>query len=167
LLDFDFGNKNNIGFGIEAEYIFPFNKNKWAIAIEPTYQSFKADTVKPATFVSGGKLISTINYTSVEIPISIRHYFFLSKLSKIFVTGAFIFDKGFKSSVEFKRLDNSIFDAIDIKNATNFSIGAGYKLKDKYSMELRYQTNRNIMSKNANWQSNYQTVSLNLGYTIF
>jgi hypothetical protein len=33
-----FDNKFSSRFGIEAEFILPFNKNKWGIIIEPTYQ---------------------------------------------------------------------------------------------------------------------------------
>src|SRR5699024_876693 len=35
LKDFHLDNKIGFRFGIEAEYILPFNKNKWGIAIEP------------------------------------------------------------------------------------------------------------------------------------
>lgn len=45
-LNVDFPNKTNLRFGVEAEYILPFNKNKFAILFEPTYQYYKeADEV--------------------------------------------------------------------------------------------------------------------------
>ena len=37
----DYGNQSGIGFGVEFEALLPFNRNKWGISIEPTYQSFK------------------------------------------------------------------------------------------------------------------------------
>lgn len=38
----DFDNEFGFRFGIEAEFIIPVNKNKWAILIEPTYQYYKS-----------------------------------------------------------------------------------------------------------------------------
>ncbi len=39
--NFDFDNKSSFGLGVEAEFILPFNKNKWAFTIEPTYPTYK------------------------------------------------------------------------------------------------------------------------------
>ena len=36
--DVDFGSQSTIRFGLETEFILPFNKNKWAVIVEPTYQ---------------------------------------------------------------------------------------------------------------------------------
>jgi hypothetical protein len=95
--DIDFENKIGFGFGLEAEFILPFNKNKWAIAIEPTYQSFKSKKTTNVTNVSGGVLIASVDYSSIEVPVSLRHYFFLNNSSKIFINASYIFDLSSKS----------------------------------------------------------------------
>jgi len=59
--DTDFENKIEFGFGLEAEFILPFNKNKWAIAIEPTYQSFKSQKTTNVNNISGGVLIANVD----------------------------------------------------------------------------------------------------------
>ena len=41
--DTDFDNTLNFRLGIELEFILPYNKNKWAIIFEPTYQYFKSE----------------------------------------------------------------------------------------------------------------------------
>jgi hypothetical protein len=52
--NYNFENEISFGFGIEAEFILPFNKNKWAIIIEPTYQRFKSEeTIRTNDFSSG------------------------------------------------------------------------------------------------------------------
>jgi len=43
--DVDFGNRGNVRLGIEAEFILPFNKNKWALFLEPFYQSYSSKSV--------------------------------------------------------------------------------------------------------------------------
>jgi hypothetical protein len=32
---------SSFGLGLEAEFILPYNRNKWAVVIEPTYQEYK------------------------------------------------------------------------------------------------------------------------------
>ena len=155
------------GFGIEAEFIFPVNKNKWAIAIEPTYQSFKSEKTVDANNVSGGILITEADYNSIEIPLSLRHYFFLNNNSKLFVNISYVFDFSSKSSIEIKRSDNSTYNSLDVKSRNNLAFGIGYKLNDKYGLEMRYQTSREILSDFVFWNSNYNTLSIIFGYSFF
>ena len=166
-LDTKFGNKSSIGYGIEVEYIFPFNKNKWSVFIEPTYQNYKAEQTTDAKNVYGGKILSEVNYNSIEIPVGIRYYFFINSNSKIFINTCFIFDYSSKTSIEFKRADGSSYNSLDINSKNNLAIGIGYKLNDKYGVEFRYQTKREILKDYVSWSSNYKTVSIIFGYTIF
>ncbi len=62
--------------GIELESILPFNKNKWAVFIAPSYYSHKLD--------SSGKANISI-YRALEIPLDIRYYMFLNAKNKFFV----------------------------------------------------------------------------------
>ena len=73
-----FENAFNLNFGIEGEYILPFNRNKWALAIEPTYQVFNAEKETENEFYS---LVyrSKISLKTLQIPFSIKHYFYLKK----------------------------------------------------------------------------------------
>jgi outer membrane autotransporter protein len=162
-----FGNKMGFGFGLEAEFILPYNKNKWAIVIEPTYQSYKSKKTSNVFNISGGILIAEVNYSSIEIPVSLRHYLFLNNNSKIFINASYIFDFSSKSSIEFKRSDNSNLDSLDIKTRPNLGIGLGYKQNDKYSLEIRYQTGRNVLSNYNVWRSEYKSLSIIFGYSLF
>ena len=83
LRDTNFGTKLGFSVGIEAEFILPFNNNKWALLIEPTYQYFNTKKETP-------DLTSEINYSSIEIPIGVRHYMFINQKSKIFINGLII-----------------------------------------------------------------------------
>lgn len=163
----DLGNKIGFGFGIEVEYILPFNKNKWSLSIEPTYQNFKIEKKANTNNVSGGVIRTVVNYNSIEIPISLRHYFFLNNNSKIFTNISFIFDISSNSSVDFRRADNTNINILDIDSGSNLAFGAGYKFNDKYSMELRYLSGREILGRYAFWSSNFKTLSVIFGYSIF
>lgn len=163
----DFGNKTGFGFGVEAEYILPFNKNKWSIALEPTFQNFKSQKSSNVPDVSGGVQNVSVNYSSIEIPITFRHYFFLNKNSKLFLNASYIIDLPSKSTVEFTRNDGSSFNTLDIKSRNNSALGLGFKQNDKISVELRYQTTREILGNYVFWNSNYNTVSFIFGYSFF
>lgn len=163
----DFGKKTRIGFGVEAEYILPFNKNKWSIAIEPSYQSFKSEKTTNVKDVSGGIQNVSIDYSSIEVPLTIRHYFFLNKNAKLFVNASYVIDFALKSSVEFTRNDDSNFNTLKIKSRNNPAIGIGFKQNDRYSIELRYQTSSEILANYVFWSSNYKTVAIIFGYSFF
>ena len=162
----DFGNKVGFGFGLEAEYILPFNKNKWSIAIEPTYQNFKAEKTNTSSTVSGGQYTAIIDYTSIDVPVSLRHYFFLDNNSKLFINASIVFDVSSKSSIEFRRSDNTLLNSLDLSAVHNYAFGAGYKLDDKFSVELRFQT-REVLGNYLLYNSSYTTTSIILGYSLF
>jgi hypothetical protein len=163
----DFDNKIGFGFGLEAEFILPFNKNKWAITIEPTYQSFKSEKKTNNINHTGGRLIAKADYSSIEIPVSLRHYLFLNNNSKIFINASFIFDLSSKSSIEFSRDNASGSSSIEIVTRPNFAFGIGYKYNDKYSLEVRHLSSREVLDSYLAWNSDYKTFSLIFGYSIF
>lgn len=153
--DTDFDNEFGFRFGFEAEFIMPFNKNKWSLIIEPTYQYFKSEKEITNHSVKA-------DYKSIEIPVGIRHYFFLNEDSKIFINCSFIFDFSNNSIIDF-----SPGTALEIKTRNNLAFGIGYKHNDKYSLELRYQTSREVLSDFLSWNSDYKTLSIILGYSLF
>ena len=164
----DFGSKTGFGFGLEAEFILPFNKNKWAFAIEPTYQSYKSESTTNVSFVSGGEILAEVEYSSVEVPVGVRHYFFLDNNSKIFIDASFIFDLSSKSSITFRRTDGSSLDNdLEIDSRNNLAFGIGYKFYDKYSLEMRYQASRELLGDYSFWDADFKTLSIILGYSLF
>ena len=163
----DFGNKLGFGLGIEAEFILPFNRNKWAITIEPTYQNFKSEKEVNGSFFSSGEQIVTANYNYIEIPISVRHYFFINKDSKVFINASYIIAISSNSSLEFTSPPYIFSKSVELITRRNFGLGVGYKFKNKYSLEMRLQTSKNIMANYSYWDSNYKTSSLIFGYTLF
>lgn len=154
--DFDLDNEIALRFGIEAEIIMPFNKNKWSLIIEPSYQYYKSE--KEISNVS-----VNADYKSIEFPIGVRHYFFLNENSKIFINGSYnlAFD------------NNSIIDLssgidLEVVNSSTLAFGLGYKHNDKYILEIRYHASREILSRNGSeWFSDYNTLSVIFGYSFF
>lgn len=165
--DTDFGAKANVSLGVEAEFVLPFHKNKWSLLIEPTYQRLNSEQTMERDNVSGGILVSQVDYTSLEFPIGIRHYFFFREQSKIFVNASLIFDFTTHSSIHFKRADDSPLNSLDMLSRNNFAAGIGYTFKNRYSLEARYQSGRDVLSNYTFWDSSYRSFSLILGYSLF
>ncbi|MBQ0769091.1 MAG: tRNA modification GTPase, partial [Bizionia sp.] len=153
--NFEFDNESGLAIGIEAEYILPFNKNKWAIAIEPTYQSFKSEKTIEALNVSGGTLRATVDYTSIEVPLTVRHYLFLNEQSKLFLNVFFVLDFSSSPEIELKRADDSNLTTLKIETNNNFGLGMGYKSQDTFSVELRYQFSRDLTGSDKFWEADY------------
>jgi len=151
----DFGNGFGFRFGIEAEFIMPFNKNKWSLIIEPNYQYFKSEReITDQTVIA--------DYQSIEVPVGIRHFFFLNENSKIFINGSFII--GLSSN-----LDIDFSSGTDLESTTrnNLAFGIGYKYSDKYSLELRYQESSEFLRNYISWSSDYNAFSVIFGYSLF
>lgn len=165
-LDLKYGNENSsqefdsqseleFRFGIETEYILPFNKNKWAILLEPTYQYLKYNKIMYEQNVS-------VDYKSIEIPIGFRHYFFLNNKSKIFINASYVIDITSDSKIDFENGTD-----VKIEGSNYFAVGLGYKYDAKYIVEMRYGLSRDISENNPSWISDLNTLSFILGYTIF
>ncbi|KAA1245010.1 hypothetical protein [Aquimarina sp. RZ0] len=111
----------------------PFNRNKWALIFEPTYNNFKSEAELANQTVR-------VDYKSIEFHTGTRYYLFINKNSKAFLNGLFIFDLDNDSEIEFEYGGN-----LKIKSKNNLALGLGYKFKDRYSAKLRYQTSREVL----------------------
>ena len=142
----DFENQTNFRFGVELEFVMPFNKNKWAIFLEPTYQSFNSEKTE------GNKTFS-VDYESLELPIGIRHYFFLSDKSKLFINSAYVLDFAKDSAVLIGNQSNVNDNSTDLvfKTGNNLIFGAGFNYNSKFSIEFRQSTNRDILKNFVFW----------------
>lgn len=147
----DFDNKLIFKIGLEVEYIMPFNQNKWSLFVDPNFQAYKAST-------KFSFLTSEIDYSFIEIPLGVRHYFFLSNDSKIFLNAGYVLSLNIKSDF------NIGSTKYDLQKSSNYFAGVGYAYS-RYSVELRYNFNRGLLESNyAYWSSSYKSVGLNLGY---
>lgn len=147
----DYDKELTFRIGLELEFIMGFNKNKWAVIIEPTYQYYKTEDKKITN------MNTKVDYKSIELPIGLRHYLFLNEKSKFFINSSFIFDFALNSKVS----------QLDVLSAANLALGIGYNYNNSYSVEFRYHTNREILADYQAISSDYKTISIIFGYSIF
>jgi len=151
----DFGNQINYCMGLDVEVILPFNKNKWGVIFTPSYQYFNAIADYENTPIA-----VTIDYQSIEFPIGIRYYFFLSKDLNLFLNAMFISS----FSVDFNSKFTSL--GLDIKTGASMALGGGISYK-RFSSEMRYYTNRELLNDYINKKTDYTRLSLIIGYKLF
>jgi hypothetical protein len=148
--------------GVEAEIILPFNNNKWSIIFEPTYRSYQAEKNYDSPFTTSKDRIE-VDYTSIELPLGLRHYFYIDKNTRIFLNAAAFFEKTLDSKISYISSNGT---EIDISTGLNFVFGGGVKYKN-YSLEFRYETRRNILGGYEYYNAKYSNISLIFGYTLF
>ena len=167
--DIDFGSQINFRIGIMLEFSLPFRKNAWSLFIEPTYQYFKAETEYLWDFhvINPILVTASVNYQSLQLPFGVRYYILFNKIqSKIFLNLALATDFAINSYVKFGDLEN-----LEIKKTvfnTNLNFGLGYTFKDKLIVEFLFATKRDIFGDSfINWNTEYNTFSVIVGYNIF
>ncbi len=135
--------------------------------MEPTYQNYNKEESVITSEVSGGILFTEIKYSSLEIPIGLRYYVNFGEKSRIFLNAGPVIDVDLGSSYDVRRTNSSSFPLEhEFTTAINAMGGVGYLYNDKLSVELRYQTERNIFGSKP-LSSEYKSLSFIIGYRLF
>ena len=153
---YDFGVNTSLRFGLELEAILPFNKGKWAIALEPVYTSYKADG-------DGTEYTDNVDYQVVDIQFVARHYMFINSQSRAFINAGIAYSINVNNTSYFPSRRAYPVDFY-LKSPT-FVLGAGYKY-NKLSAELRYSAVQNVVFS-YDWKIKYNSFAITLGYEIF
>ncbi len=171
--DVDFGQNTGLRLGVEMEFLLPFNNDKWAFIIEPTYRTYSAEKeIQYVDFLTIKKFTNIeVTHTSIAFPIGLRHYFFLNDQSKIFINGGIVVDAVLKQEVNStneNKFDYNKTNESDLEGNAElgFSFGLGYKFQNKFSLEANVSPSRQIFEYNL-ISSSYTSFSLILGYSLF
>jgi hypothetical protein len=157
----DFGSNFTTSIGFAGEIVLPFRKNKWSIIVEPSFQYFSS-IVKNINDPSYFRPIDvSVSYKSIEVPVGLKHYFYLNEKSKIFINAFYVLDFQLKSKVGFSYYRPDL----QATSGNNFALGTGFS-HNRYSIEARYHFQRQILSRYATWNSKYQTISVLFGYRL-
>jgi hypothetical protein len=153
----EFKNKPAFRIGTECEYVLPFNKNKWGILFEPTFQHLNNEQYI-------GEVTANINYNSIELAAGLRHYFFLNNNLTLFADALFVpgYSLDFNSTITY---DYPFASPLNIKTKYSIAFGGGLGYK-KLSAEVRYCTERDMLD-NFYWEAKYSSFSVILGFKLF
>ncbi len=159
----DFGTHPNFQFGMEAEYIVPFNKNTWSLFFEPTYQHFKSSK---ANFRSD---LVSINLNLIDFSLGVRHYFFLNENLKIQLNALCspISILCFDPIINYvDQVYSFNYYSLKMDPSIKFSVGGGVDYK-RFSLDFRYSPNRSLLNGFQFVNADYQGISFIAGYKIF
>lgn len=151
-------------FGFEAEFILGSSKNKWAIIVDPSYSRFKGEFRD-----ASNKVISSIDYASIDIPLGVRYNMYISNKSRLFINTFYLLDFPLKIDAYNKFNFNS--ETYNLKwqgSTTDFEpiLGLGYNFDNKFSFEMRYCFNNNVLNRMRIYETKYSNLSLTVGYRI-
>ncbi|MEM7371831.1 MAG: hypothetical protein AAF587_24665 [Bacteroidota bacterium] len=161
--------------GVEAEISLPFRRKKWAILLEPTYQSIQRRMISRQT----GEEVGYLDYHSIDLPIGLRHSFFIGENSRIFVNGSLML---FSFTLRGNLLVPTLVEVQDaftsstrwvtrplethVVSSMTPSFGVGYGLYDRFALEFRYHMNRAVDRHLLGSTTRYTTIGFILSYTI-
>lgn len=156
---------------VELEYVFPFNRNKWAAYFEPAYRTFSAEEKLTREFSAD----LTAQYTSLELGLGARHYLFLNEDSKLFFSLGYVYDIPVESEVLFANTNRNMDPVLsDFNSSSSINLGFGLNFKSKYMIEAKYLMNRpfdgfKVVPENyyLDWRSKYSVLTLVVGYRLF
>lgn len=152
----EFSSQIGVQVGIEGEFIFQFNRNKWSALLEATYFNYSdEDRLRISSFDQN----VAVEYSGLELGFGARHSFFLENKSRLFINAGLVVPFSFNQS-----LTQTISADFEEFNTTiNASFGAGFEYKD-LSIEVRYNTPRNVID---DINAEYSSYSVTIGYAIF
>lgn len=70
----------------------------------------------------------------------------------------------FSADFDFLRNDGSLYKTLEYKALQSVGFGIGYNYNRKYSVELRYYTTKNVLAHYHFWKSDYDNLTLIIGY---
>lgn len=157
-------------FGLELELVLPFRRNNWSLFLDPSFQAFEAEKqFIQRIAIYDVETTSRINYKTIEIPFGIRHYIYLSDKSQLFLNASIALVFNSDSKIEFET-ESALGDEDDIiidGTEEYFSLGFGYRFNNRWSLEARYNTNRDLLAEIPNWTSTFdKSFSVILGYNF-
>jgi len=148
---YDLGKGSNMVIGIEAEYILPINKNKWAVFVAPNYQRYQYNLNTDNILTS-----RSADYRFISIPAGVRHYLFLTNKSVFSVNAGYAFVSNMDSFIKIGTYE------VQVTNSSQPFVGAGYSYR-KIGAEFRYNFKRDFV-KTMGWISSYSSAEITLQY---
>jgi hypothetical protein len=148
---YDYKPITSVRFGVDLEFALPFKKGKWAVMAEPTFQSFKSTDQNNLS----------LTYQSFEIPIGLRHKFFLGETQYIFIDAMGLLDFPTKFVHEHQ---TGLF-VEDERGIYGFAAGGGYAFR-RFSLEVRHYAKRTRTIGDI-FEYNYSKTTAILGFRIF
>lgn len=162
----DFGDEIDYRVGIELELsINKLKLNNFSLFTEPSYLSYEASAEIGESSESRNAKINTLQF-----PFGMRYYInFNDSDHKLFLNAAYIINN-YLDSTEIELINDAVLRSSNrpISSSGFYGFGVGYTFKDKYRIEIRHETKRDILkSRLSTYSGNFESSFLiTLGYNF-
>ena len=176
--DRSFTDDKYAAFNVGAELLVMFPSDKFGLFIKAEYETINTSISNKYTSPYGGVTTTTTIYSIkggiFNFYMGPRFNFNLNEKSKLYadvavVVGFPLSDLNRSVSVinNTSQYDSVNIGEIGLDSTISGNIGVGYTFRNKYSVEARYNANRDFLNRNRGGVSiNSTTLGLNLKYTI-
>lgn len=157
-----FVKENSVGYGLELEYMIPFNNYAWSFFAEGNYLSYNADKIalndnQNASLYDG----YMIDYKTIEMPFGINYNVNMNQNQRLYVKVAFA--PHFILSESYIAFNESNKESFS--SSSRFLVGLGYSFQN-LGVELRYYTPQNITQNIYKRGSDFTQLSMKLSYSF-
>jgi hypothetical protein len=158
----NFSKVTSFGFGLETEYVFPFNRYKWSLFVEANWLTYKSNNVTVGGEVNPPLYAGyAVELATIELPIGIKYNMNLDKNNRLFVKTAFVpYSIMSESYISFTDSYNEKFTS-----SSHLLFGIGYNYRS-LSMECRYYTPTNVTQNIIKRSSDVSQLSFKLSYAF-
>lgn len=182
----DFNSGVVFKIGLEIEYIFGLSNNrKWSVFTDPSFQTNYNTSnrylIRMESIGFGGSgnpdilepvyAYNEINYSAIELPIGLRHYMHLKNKKSIYFSFAMQFSLPINSNLKTSNEDTLEVTTTEItKTIFGVNFGLGYKINDKFNLDLIYTVNDYLTKEEIIGRTEYPRISqigIKAGYLIF
>lgn len=164
--------KTTVGFGGEIGLVFP--SEKFEIFIRAEYENYSGKSRYANNLTGSSRQENNYSLESDFINLNIggRYNFILNNKNKIFIDGAIGINMPFNDveyNINFPEASGTgtITNIYATGSNTFFNFGVGYTFNNKFGIDLRADTNRNLFGNTrSDDSSKFSRIGLNLKYTF-
>ena len=160
--------------GIEAEYLLPFNKQKWSFFTAPAYlQVSGEEEIHYKYYMPEEVTLVQVDYKAISVPVGLKYHFYLSDDSKIFIDAAYNLSIFFDGNITDSK--NEFKGEMEVaSSAQTLEFGLGYEFK-RFGVEVKYCLPKDNFSDHPSelgsslgrWGGVYSSISGFITYRIF
>lgn len=157
----EFPSETSVQFGIETEFIFNFNKNKWSALLEAYYYQYNTTFRDSRVIIPD--IVTTLNtyelkYAAIEFIVGGRYSMFVGDQSRIYIMAGLA--TSLPTENDFLFQGESRDEAVVTSNAS-FGVGFNY---GRFYAEGKLGLNKPLLDSRT---SEYNSFSFLLGYSFF
>lgn len=160
--------------GLELEYLLPFNRNKWAVFLQPTLNMYNSEKSKEEAPNQNYDLY--IDLTYIETILGFKHFMYFNPEQNMYILAGANLDTYLNTDVYyFTGEGTSPYPSLangDMSPVMGFSLGLGYSYK-KLRLDLLTGIGKKIRGDSylrgdydLDFEAKKFMISLNLGYRL-